>query len=718
MKWLRNLKVSVKLVSCTLLLSGLMVLVGVMGIRSMGFINNNAEDLYQGQLLPSRDLAKMRGLVYQQRTGTYRALAQLDPAQIRIVVEQTQELQVKLRSLQGEFEPTIRGEELREAYGKFKEAENNYRRYQDERVFKPLLAAEKVEASRAAREGAHLFEDAINGINNTIAAKQAVAKERFESSAESYASTRATLASIIVIGSVFGVALGCWVSLLISRQINKAKTVLEGVAAGDLTQRLDIDSSDEIGLMASALNKTVAGIRGALDEAKVDWQEVAVAQQEVLRFRQAIENTNFNIMFVDRDLKLQYLNPASLRTFRSIESILPVKVSQMLGQNIDIFHTEPARIRRLLSDPANLPHQAIIRLQDEVLDLSITALLDKKGDYVGAMASWSIVTEKVNSERHLLDVMSKVSENSATMASAAEELSAVSAQMGSNAEETSSQANVVSAASEEVSKNVQAVATAVEEMSASVKEIAKNASDGAKTAATAVGVADQTNIIISKLGNSSAEIGQVIKVITSIAEQTNLLALNATIEAARAGEAGKGFAVVANEVKELAKETAKATEEISTKVEAIQGDTRGAVDAIKQISTIISQLSDFSNSIAGAVEEQSATTNEIGRNVAEAAKGTGEIAQNITAVAQAAGSTTEGASNTMKASEELARMAAELQLLSSRSDKNKGNGASSYGQRPAKERESGVAAHNRAGASKTGSNRGNGRGEPAPAGQV
>ncbi len=253
------------------------------------------------------------------------------------------------------------------------------------------------------------------------------------------------------------------------------------------------------------------------------------------------------------------------------------------------------------------------------------------------------------------------SENASSLASSSEELTAVSQQMAGNAEETATQANVVSAASEQVSRNVASVATAAEEMQASIREISKNANDSARVAKNAVGVAQLTNETMKKLGESSLEIGNVIKVITSIAQQTNLLALNATIEAARAGEAGKGFAVVANEVKELAKQTAKATEEISEKIEGMQGVTKGAVTAIEEISAIIDQINDISNSIASAVEEQTVTTNEIGRSVTEAAQGVNDIAKNIGGVATAAMNTTHGANDTRTASLELSEMAARLQ---------------------------------------------------------
>ncbi len=267
---------------------------------------------------------------------------------------------------------------------------------------------------------------------------------------------------------------------------------------------------------------------------------------------------------------------------------------------------------------------------------------------------------------NLTGLISETSQNTSALASSSEELTAVSQQMAGNAEETATQANVVSAASEQVSKNVSSVASASEQMQVSIREISKNANESARVAKNAVSVAQSTNETVKKLGESSQEIGNVIKVITSIAQQTNLLALNATIEAARAGEAGKGFAVVANEVKELAKQTAKATEEIGQKIEAIQGDTKGAVKAIEEIGTIINQINDISNSIASAVEEQTVTTNEIGRSVSEAAKGVNDIAKNIGGVAVAAKNTTQGANDTQKAAQELSHMAARLQTVISK----------------------------------------------------
>ncbi|MFC7533520.1 methyl-accepting chemotaxis protein [Actinoplanes sp. GCM10030250] len=263
----------------------------------------------------------------------------------------------------------------------------------------------------------------------------------------------------------------------------------------------------------------------------------------------------------------------------------------------------------------------------------------------------------------LRETVATIDRSAASLAGASEEMTSTAVQIASSAQEASQQSLAVSSAAEEISRSVDTVSSGSEEMGASIREISQNASEAAQVAAEAVGLAAITTSTMSKLGESSAEIGNVIKVITSIAEQTNLLALNATIEAARAGEMGKGFAVVASEVKDLAQETARATEDISRRVEAIQSDTEGAVVAIEKISEVIARISDFQTTIASAVEEQTATTAEMNRSVSEAATGTNEISRSITGVAQATQNTSQGVAETQQAIAELARMSTDLSGL-------------------------------------------------------
>jgi methyl-accepting chemotaxis protein len=310
--------------------------------------------------------------------------------------------------------------------------------------------------------------------------------------------------------------------------------------------------------------------------------------------------------------------------------------------------------QRSVTRPVSRMRTALAAMADG--DLTVRAEVDS-ADEVGQMAR-ALDTAQTK----LRALVGEVSETAQAVAAASEELSAGGAQLGSSSAQTSTQAGVVAAAAEEVSSNVQTVAAGAEQMGASIREIAQNANAAAKVADRATKVAVTTNETVGKLGVSSQQIGDVVKVITSIAEQTNLLALNATIEAARAGEAGKGFAVVAGEVKDLAQETARATEDIARRVAAIQVDTAGAVQAIEEISRIVGQINDYQLTIASAVEEQTATTNEMSRSVTEVATGSGQIASTITGVAAEASATTEILSQLNDAAGELARMSADLQM--------------------------------------------------------
>ena len=638
------------------------------------------------------------------------------------------------------------------------------------------------------------------------------------------------------------------------------------------------------------LDLTVAAVyddEGTYVGAMATWDlvtEKLALEQQVARVTSMMENSPTNMMFADRDFTITYMNPASLETLRGLQEHLPVPVDKIVGTSLDVFHKSPDYQRGILSDEAQLPSRANISVGPETLDLLVSAIRDQDGEYIGAMATWEVITSKLKAEAErndamadanafnktlavlagattreeaiqntldavreefgwaygsfwaidesdgllhfdsesgdagpefrqvtlaatfaegvglsgrawqsrdlfftpdigqmtdcvrapvaqrvgvksglcfpvmidgqvigtmdffmletitpssqrletlrnvgrlvsqafsritkestdreqaaelaakveaVLDVvqsavdgdftreisvsgddavgqlagglssllatlresMASIGQTADALGVAAEQLTILSQGMGDGASVTSDKAASASSSSSEVSASIQTVASAAEEMTASIREIAQNATEAASVATGAVGVASQAQDTVASLGESSAEIGQVIKVITSIAQQTNLLALNATIEAARAGDAGKGFAVVANEVKELAKETAKATEDIGRKIEAIQGDTSGAVSAISEISEVIGRINDIQTTIASAVEEQTATTNEIARSVTEAAGGANGIADDISQVASAADDTRQGAQNTLQSATELSTMAAEL----------------------------------------------------------
>ena len=292
---------------------------------------------------------------------------------------------------------------------------------------------------------------------------------------------------------------------------------------------------------------------------------------------------------------------------------------------------------------------------------------------------------------NLREVIGGVAQNAQTLNSTSTELSSTATQLASGASETTNQSATVSSAAEEMSinmsnmaasteemtSNVKTVASAVEEMTSSISEIAKNAEQASSVANNAAGLAETSNQTIGQLGSAADEIGKVIEVIQDIAEQTNLLALNATIEAARAGDAGKGFAVVATEVKELAKQTADATEDIRNRIEGIQGSTQEVVHSIGEISEVISQVSTVSKTIASAVEEQSITTKEIAKSVTqtsnaasvvstgvtESATASQEITKSITEVDQAAKQTAKAAAQTQESGNVLSSLAEELQGL-------------------------------------------------------
>jgi methyl-accepting chemotaxis protein len=375
-----------------------------------------------------------------------------------------------------------------------------------------------------------------------------------------------------------------------------------------------------------------------------------------------VESAPTNMMYCDRDLVIRYINPSALASFRAHESILPVRADQVVGSSVTVFH------RNLADDSGTsggARRRAQTHLGGEVLDLLLTPISDVHGELTGAVVTWTVFADPqtTRSSESMGSLLAEITEHATSLAGASEELTLTATQLSGGADETAAQASLVASASEQIAASIASVAGSTEEMTASINEIARSAADAAAVGLEAVREAETTNVTVAKLGESSADIGKVSRVITSIAQQTNLLALNATIEAARAGDAGKGFAVVANEVKELARETARATDEISTKIEAIQLDTARSVDAIGRIGQTIVRINEIQTTITAAVEQQLAATKEIARGVSEVSDGAGQITENVSATAEMARTSAGGAADTEKAATELAHLAAELEQL-------------------------------------------------------
>jgi len=369
---------------------------------------------------------------------------------------------------------------------------------------------------------------------------------------------------------------------------------------------------------------------------------------------QMLDAMPVNVMTCELDgFTIDYANETSKKTLKGLEHLLPVPVDQLIGTCIDIFHKTPSHQQNLLRDPNNLPYTTRIRLGDEHLNLRADPIYSPSGDYLKPMLTWAVITNQVN----MADNVSSVVEG---LSSSATELQSSAESMAGTSEETSAQSQAVAAAAEEASANTQTVASAAGQLTSSIQEISQQVTESAKIADGAVDEAKTANETVDSLAEMATQIGDVVNLIRDIAGQTNLLALNATIEAARAGEAGKGFAVVASEVKNLATQTAKATEDIADQIGQVQAKTADAVGAIQTITDVITRVQEISATIAAAVEEQTASTDEISRNIAEASSGAQEVSQNIVGVQQAASESGQSAGQVLEAANELGKISEQL----------------------------------------------------------
>jgi methyl-accepting chemotaxis protein len=463
--------------------------------------------------------------------------------------------------------------------------------------------------------------------------------------------------SLSLQGRVVTLASGAIALLLVLSAWGMARTIgaplrrLSGVIGGIAQGRADLavpdrGRGDEIGRIAEA----VEGLRGRVAEA--------------FARSQMIEQMPIGVLVADPrdDFRISYANAQSFDLVKRVEGDTGLRSDQLVGQSIDLFHQGAGRVRDMLADPSRLPHKARVRIGRETFELNVTALRDAAGAYTGAMLGWQRVTEQARLadtfEADIGAVVNSVAAAAAQMQTSARSLTEAAAASGR-------EAMAVSEAGTQANADVQAVAAAAEQMAASVEEITRRVAEAADVARRAVAEAKATDSTVRGLAEAASRIGDVVRLIGEIAGQTNLLALNATIEAARAGEAGKGFAVVASEVKNLAGQTAKATEEIGRQIAEMQGATTQAVDAIRAIGATVDRTSDIATAIAAAVEQQGATTREIARSAAQVAEATGTVAQRIEGIRTAAGSTGDSAAAVLQAS---GALAGDADTLRSRAD--------------------------------------------------
>ncbi len=490
----------------------------------------------------------------------------------------------------------------------------------------------------------------------------------------------------------------------IDEPLTRAAETMERISRGDIPEPIEVDYVGDFRQLKDALNRAIDAMTSMVNDTRNMAKRAAAGQLDIRvdlskhdgDFRVIAEGMNATLDAVVEPLQIaaekmdqisrghapEQITQEWKGDFNLLKKAVNRSIAAIDAMIVDVTTLANAAVEGELSSRADESRhhgafQRIISGINETLHAvaapitEARAVLERvsardltariEGDYRGDLAAIKMAVNTMVSD--LGEAMSRIGDNSRSLASAAEELQATSSEMNRSAESASGQSSEASDAATTVSENVKTLAMAADEMTRAIREIAANAAQAAQVSAVAVETAGQAATTVQQLSAASQEIGQVAALITTIAEQTNLLALNATIEAARAGEAGKGFAVVAGEVKNLAEETSKATDSIGRMIASIQAGSTNADHAIHEISSVIGQIDEIATTIASAVDEQASITQEMSGNVQRAAGGAQAISANVSAVSESVQSTAEGAQQTQAASDELTRMASNLDQL-------------------------------------------------------
>jgi methyl-accepting chemotaxis protein len=509
----------------------------------------------------------------------------------------------------------------------------------------------------------------------------------------------------LALGIAWAALWAWWLQGKVRAFLHEMSNALGSLGGGELSVRVrQVGWSTEAGLLAQEFNQVVGELQEKLGSPRVSWCDLGRLGEEALRFAQVCEKLPVGLVLLNTELMVEFCNRWFQEWFRRRQQGAEASMIDLVGNRFELLVPEASRLKALLADPRRLPANFSLQLGSETFELVAYPVTDREnrprltavlwiptteihqlrngleevihavsgaasgelgdGELNPSQYDHRLLAQALSALKRFLEELraksSRTSEVASAMSRWANRLGEISARLRQTSLHATTQSSAANQISQRVAGNMEAVAASTEELSASIREIASQASKAAHIARSAVETATATGEIVHQLAEASQEIGKIVKMINSIAEQTNLLALNATIEAARAGEAGKGFAVVAHEVKELARKTAEATEEIGRSVDTIQRETERAIAAIENVRQVIGQISDVQNGIAAAVEEQNAATAEIARHVTDTAHGTASVTRSLQDVSLVADKSRQIAEEMEQASRNLATLAAEL----------------------------------------------------------